>query len=418
MVADALSLTIQSARQHRAASGERAEHRRRLVGADVLLYALVQASVGLAWDIRWHGAVGRDSFWSPPHLLMYSGITVAGLVCLAIVLQTMLRYRHGQPAVTDATTVAVCGAFHGPLGFVLAGFGLLTMLAAAPFDNFWHELYGIDVTLWAPFHVMGLVGGALAALGAIYAVAAEAARARSHGWVRWRLGGYSGLDLLALFAISGLLTGLLTFAQPAAWQYPTLDIGRARVLSYPGLLALAVGLLGVVYVRLAGRPGAATLMIAMYAARQLVLAILVPWAIRVTVAQQGLDYRVGTVEPGFSGFSVAVAAAFLVPALLIDLVAVAERRREPAKQGSDLVGLRRGVVAGLTAAVPLFALGVWLVSFVMQHASVLGAPLEILIPPLPSAAAVSLALPITLALGALGGALGSGLGAHLRLNTR
>src|SRR5687768_14088468 len=40
------------------ASATYAEHRRRTVAAVVLVYALAQANLGLAWDIRWHGAVG------------------------------------------------------------------------------------------------------------------------------------------------------------------------------------------------------------------------------------------------------------------------------------------------------------------------------------------------------------------------
>src|SRR5262245_14734907 len=43
-------------------SPEYAEHRRRTVAAILLVYALAQANLGLAWDIRWHGAVGREDF--------------------------------------------------------------------------------------------------------------------------------------------------------------------------------------------------------------------------------------------------------------------------------------------------------------------------------------------------------------------
>ena len=76
-------------------------------------------------------------------------------------------------------------------GIVATIIGLATMLLAAPGDNYWHQLYGIDVALWAPFHLMGLVGGGIAGLGAIHALAAEVARARARGWLRPRLLGYS-----------------------------------------------------------------------------------------------------------------------------------------------------------------------------------------------------------------------------------
>jgi hypothetical protein len=394
-----------------AADSERAEHQWRLGAALLLVLFLFQANLGLQWDIRWHGAVGRDSFWTAPHVLIYSGVALAGLLCLAVVLATTRRYRRGDPALDEGNTIAVFGVFRGPLGFVVAGFGMLVLLLAAPLDDYWHRLYGIDVALWAPFHLMGLVGGGIAGLGTVYALAAETARARPHGWVRWRAGGYSGLELLTLFAVAGLLTGMLTLAQPAAGEFPTLDAGGARlVLVYPLLLAFPISLLGAAAVRFTRRPGAASVMIGLYVLRQLVIGAFVPWAIRVAVAQQGLAYRSPAAEPRFSVFNLAVAAAFLVPALLIDLTA---RRR-----GRDLASPRHATLAGLVAAAPLFALGTWLVYYSTAHARALGAPAEILIPALPPLGAVWLALPLTLLLGALGGALGSGLGAILRLNAR
>jgi len=40
--------------------------------------------LGSSWDGDWHGRVGRDDFWIPPHLMMYSSITLFGLVALGI----------------------------------------------------------------------------------------------------------------------------------------------------------------------------------------------------------------------------------------------------------------------------------------------------------------------------------------------
>ncbi|HEY7068099.1 MAG TPA: hypothetical protein VII06_42000 [Chloroflexota bacterium] len=394
-----------------AADAARAEHRWRLGASLLLVLFLFLANLGLQWDIRWHGAVGRDSFWTAPHLLLYSGVALAGLLCLAVVLATTVRYHRGDPALDDENTIVVFGVFRGPLGFVIAGFGMLTLLAAAPLDDYWHRLYGIDVALWAPFHLMGLVGGGIAGLGTIYALAAEAARARTRGWVRWRLAGFSGLELWTLFAAAGLLTGMLTLAQPAAWEFPTFDVGPVRlVLSYPLLLAVPVVLLAVAVVRLTRRPGAAIVMVGLYVLRQLATGAFVPWAIHVAVAQQGLAYRSPAAEPRFSVFNLTVAAAFFVPAVLIDLAAWGGSR--------DLACPRVAALAGALAALPLFALGAWLVAYSMTHARALGAPPELLVPALPPASAVWLALPLTLLLGAAAGALGSGLGANLRLNER
>jgi hypothetical protein len=149
----------------------------------------------------------------------------------------------------------------------------------------------------------------------------------------------------------------------------------------------------------------------MYVARQFLLAVFIPQLIGAMVARQGLEYRVPDLAPAFSPLAVGVAAAFLLPALLIDGVRWAARRRGTGEAGWAFV-------AGAAAAPPLVALGAWLNSFVALHAGRLGFPPEILLPPTPPAAAVWLALPLAMLAGALGGGLGSGLGAILRLNQR
>ena len=36
---------------------------------------------GILWDISWHSTIGRDTFWTPAHMLLYMGGTLGG--CLA-----------------------------------------------------------------------------------------------------------------------------------------------------------------------------------------------------------------------------------------------------------------------------------------------------------------------------------------------
>ena len=49
--------------------------RSRTIDTTWTLYAVLTASacivVGLIWDISWHMSIGRDTFWTPPHLLEY-----------------------------------------------------------------------------------------------------------------------------------------------------------------------------------------------------------------------------------------------------------------------------------------------------------------------------------------------------------
>lgn len=49
--------------------------------------ALTIAVVAATWDVWWHSAVGRDTFWEPPHLFLYSAAlcVIAGLLVGAMV---------------------------------------------------------------------------------------------------------------------------------------------------------------------------------------------------------------------------------------------------------------------------------------------------------------------------------------------
>ena len=67
--------------------------------------------VGLLWDISWHSTIGRDTFWSPPHLLEQLGAVVAGVSCGWLVLRTTFV---GTPE-QRGTSVRFWG-FSGPLG--------------------------------------------------------------------------------------------------------------------------------------------------------------------------------------------------------------------------------------------------------------------------------------------------------------
>jgi hypothetical protein len=85
----------------------------------------------------------------------------AGLLALIAVLTATLCYIRGTPGVDYASTVHIFKVFHAPLGFIIVGFGPLQAMVAVPLDNYWHTLYGIDIALWAPFHMMGVMGGVI-----------------------------------------------------------------------------------------------------------------------------------------------------------------------------------------------------------------------------------------------------------------
>ena len=58
-------------------------------------------------------------------------------------------------------------ALRGPLGAFIAAWGGLCMLTSAPFDNWWHDSFGLDVMILSPPHVVLLVGMFVMGLGGL-----------------------------------------------------------------------------------------------------------------------------------------------------------------------------------------------------------------------------------------------------------
>jgi hypothetical protein len=86
--------------------------------------------------------VGRDTFWTLPHLEEQLGATLTRVSCGWLVLRTTF---FGTPA-KRASTVRFWG-FSGPLGAWVCIWGTLLMITSAPFDDWWHNAYGLDVKI-------------------------------------------------------------------------------------------------------------------------------------------------------------------------------------------------------------------------------------------------------------------------------
>src|SRR6476619_8184234 len=128
-----------------------------------VLFSSVSIVVGLIWDISWHRTIGRDTFWSPPHVLEQVAAIVAGASCGWLVLHTTFR---GTPD-ERAASVRFWG-FRGPLGAWVCIWGTLMMVSSAPFDNWWHNAYGLDVKIISPPHMVLAWGMIAIELGAMY----------------------------------------------------------------------------------------------------------------------------------------------------------------------------------------------------------------------------------------------------------
>src|SRR6266550_4563863 len=135
------------------------------------LWALLAAKLvggwGVGWDIRWHLLIGRDSFWIAPHVMAYAAVA--------------------------ATVVGLAGT----RGFHLAWWGIAIAILAAPIDDLWHRLFGIDVTLWSLPHLLALAGSQVSNLG-IVLIALEV---YDEGGRRWAALAAGGVLLLGTFYI-------------------------------------------------------------------------------------------------------------------------------------------------------------------------------------------------------------------------
>jgi hypothetical protein len=131
------------------------------------LLASVCAMVGELWDVSWHISIGRDTFWTPAHLCIQFCAVLGASTCAWLLLKTTFS----KDPDARMGSVRVLG-FYGPLGAFVAMWGAGAMLTSAPFDNWWHNAYGLDVKILSPPHVLlvlGIVsiqfGGLLLALG-------------------------------------------------------------------------------------------------------------------------------------------------------------------------------------------------------------------------------------------------------------
>lgn len=134
--------------------------------------AVTSASFGGVWDISWHESIGRDTFWTAPHLFIHFGGILAGAAAAWLIFHTTFA---ASPA-DRAGAVRIWG-FYGPLGAFLCCWGGVAMVASAPFDNWWHAAYGLDVKILSPPHVVLILGLMAIRLGALVLILGEMNRA-------------------------------------------------------------------------------------------------------------------------------------------------------------------------------------------------------------------------------------------------
>ena len=115
--------------------------------------AVTSAYVGGYWDIAWHRSIGRDTFWSAPHMAIYACGILAGISAGYLIFSTTF----GKNAEHQDVSVRIWG-LRGPLGAFICAWGGVAMLASAPFDDWWHNAYGLDVRIISPPHMVLAAG--------------------------------------------------------------------------------------------------------------------------------------------------------------------------------------------------------------------------------------------------------------------
>ena len=311
------------------------------------------AAFGFFWDVATHIDDGRDAgpFANLAHypiLLGLGGVALAGF--LACVLGADER---------DRAALTLAPGWRVPLGGALLLLCGSVAMLGFPLDDVWHRLFGQDVTLWGPTHVL-MIGGASLAPIAAWLLLVEGRRASGRPDASRRLTLLAWEVQLAGATLIGLSTLQLEFG---------FGVPQFQLVFHPVLIALAASIALVAARLRLGRGGA-------LAATGAYLLIMTPMVL--------------IIGPGF-GHSFLHFPLYLVEAALVELAALAAIRRGPLA-----VGLASGALIGTVGLVAEWA---------FSH----------LVMPLPWPAELLPEAPVLALVAALaGGALGAHLGSALR----
>jgi hypothetical protein len=272
---------------------------------------IICALFGFIWDVSLHIGNGRDSgpLANPAHYFILVGLFllfVAG--CAAIV----LPYEKPGPF-----AIRITRNWYAPVGGVLmAGCGLYA-LTGFPLDDVWHRIFGQDVTLWGPTHLMMIGGAGFSTLAALL-LEYEGQRAVGDDAPEEGL----GLAFVKYLGFGGIVIGLSVFQIEFDF-----GVAQFRQVFEPMLIA-AAGAFGLVAARIMLGRGAA------------ILAALLAIALRGIVA-----LVVGPVL----GAPINWFALYLGAAIVIELLALTPL-------------IQRPVLFGLVSGFAVGTVGLWLES--------------------------------------------------------
>jgi hypothetical protein len=136
-----------------------------------IIYFLISIGVSLQisgsnWDIVWHGIGNVETFFTPPHSVIYSGVALAIGSVIGGIIQAAFKIQQQKKNIM--WLVLLPSSL--PLSLKLAAIGCILQLTAGPFDFLWHTQFGFDGLLSPPHSVLavGMLTTALGALIGIY----------------------------------------------------------------------------------------------------------------------------------------------------------------------------------------------------------------------------------------------------------
>ncbi|MBV0917123.1 hypothetical protein [Mycobacteroides chelonae] len=268
---------------------------------------IVAALFGFIWDVSLHIGKGRDAgpLANPAHYFILFGLF---LLFIAGTLAIVLPYdRPGSAAVRITRT------WYAPVGGLLMAMCGLYALIGFPLDDIWHRIFGQDVTLWGPTHLM-LIGGAGLSLVSVLILEYEGRRAI----------GFNADDdtkfvkFLRYLSFGGLFIGLSVFQI----EYD-FGVEQFRLVQQPMMIAAAAAFAAVCARTVMGR-GAAII-----------------GALLAIVLRAAVSLLAGPILGGPTSWF----ALYLGPALIVELIALTPLIKRPILFGA-IAGLGVGT-AGL-----------------------------------------------------------------------
>ncbi len=308
--------------------------------------AVTSSMIGGTWDVAWHRSIGRDSFLTPAHIAIYACGVIAAVVCGYLIFATTF----GRSQQLKAESVQVLG-FRAPLGVFISAWGGIAMLTSAPFDNWWHNAYGLDVKVISPPHTILILGVRAVSVGMLFLTLAAMNRlgAPAAGQMRSVEDArtYKALKVLFLYMGGIMIVGQMFFIMENTW-----DVALHQALAYK-VMAIALPVAFAVISRASGYRWACTTAAAIYTLYTIAEILIFP-LVPASPKLGPVYFPVTHLVPG--KFPVLI----LIPAIALDLLWSRLRNWKP---------WQIAAVTGVVFVAILFAVEWPFASFLMSKAS-------------------------------------------------